>query len=132
MNMQPVHYAPHHTGHLPLCGAEPDRASNGGLVITTMLRDHTTCFKCIDQYEERAATPEQIRALSEERDAIDRALADIEENLLFDEGKRLTLEALGHMLKVHTPWWMVVQQYRLRRAIRELRALTLDDLRGKR
>lgn len=128
MTMHPVHYAPHHTGHLPLCGAEPDRAANGGVVICTMLRDATTCFRCIDQYEERNATPEQIKALAEARDAINEAMADIEEQVIFDEHKKATLGILTHMLEAHVPWWNLVHQLRLRRAIRDLRALKLDDL----
>lgn len=128
MNMHPVHYAPHHTGNLPLCGTLPDRASNGGLVMCTLKRDLTTCFRCIDQYEERAATPEQVKALAEARDAIDEAMAGLEEQIVFDEQKKAMLAVLTHMLEAHTPWWEFRRRFRLRRAIAELRTLKLEDL----
>lgn len=128
MHLLPVHYGPHHNGHMPLCGAEPVGPGQRNAVIVTMLRDSTTCFRCIDMYEERAATPEQRKALAEARDAIDEAMRDIEEQLAFDEGKRVTLMALEHMLEGHTPWWQVRRQFRLRRAIGDLRALKLEDL----
>jgi hypothetical protein len=128
MNIYPVHYAPHHTGHLPLCGAR--HANDGGeqqLVMVTMLRDMTTCFRCIDQYEERAATPEQVRALADARNAIDEAMADIEEQVMFDEGKKLTLHAMNHMIQ-RAPWWALRYKFRIARAMTDLRALTLADL----
>ena len=114
MNMHPVHYAPHHTGHLPLCGAErPAR----GLLIGTLERDHVTCFPCIDQYEERNATPEQIEALAQARDAIDDAMADVEHQL----AKSFALHVIGRAIE-DTPWWNVRQQLHLRRIRRDIEA----------
>lgn len=128
MNILPVHYGPHHNEHMPICGAEPTGPGQRNAIIVTMDRDLTTCFRCIDQYEERAATPDQRKALAEARDAIDEAMRGIEEQLLFDEGKRVTLMAMEHMLTAHTPWWQVRRQFRLRRAIADLAALKLEDL----
>lgn len=126
MNINAVHYAPHHNGHLPLCGAEPDRATNGGLVICTMERDSITCFKCLDQYEERAMTPEQVAALDQIRDDIDDLFNDVQEHVLFDHAKDVTLHAMDHMIR-SAPWWAFRYKFRIARAMTELRELALSD-----
>lgn len=128
MNIHPVHYAPHHTGHLPLCGART--IHHGGdtkLLICTLERDEITCFKCIDQYEERAMTPEQVAALTQVRDDIDSIFAELEEQIVFDQMKQATLHAVDHMIG-DTPWWHPVLRFRLVRARRELAAVTLADI----
>lgn len=132
MNIHPVHYAPHHNEHRPICGER--HVNEGGehqLVLVTMDRDSITCFKCIDQYEERTMTPEQIEALSQVRDDIDALFAEIEERLVFDQGKRVTLRVIGHMLK-DTPWWNLRRRAQLHAAYRDLAAFKLSDVKGKR
>lgn len=124
MNIHPVHYAPHHTGHLPLCGAAKEPH---GLLIGTMERDDITCFKCIDQYEERAMTPAQVAALTQVRDDIDSIFAELEELIVFDQMKHATLHAVDRMIE-GTPWWHPVLRFRLVRARRELAAVTLADV----
>lgn len=129
MTMHPVHYAPHHTGHLPLCGAEPDRVANGGLVLCTMARDLTTCFRCIDQYEERSMTPEQVAALTGVRDEINSIFTELEERAAFSVTKTARLDTLAHML-VHAPWWAWRLRFRLNRAMKDIRDITFEDVRG--
>lgn len=120
MNMQPIHYAPHHNGHLPVCGAEPDRATNGGLVICTLEREETTCFRCIDVATETAMTEAQI---AQARDAIDAVFEEVRQQAAFDRAKQVTLSLLRHALR-ESPVWRLGFRYRVRRAIRELSALT--------
>ena len=118
MNMHPIHFAPHHTGHLPLCGART--IHHGGdvrLLLCTLERDDTTCFKCIDQYEERLATEAQVR------DDIEQVFAEMD----FSIKKRACLHAIDHMI-AHTPWWNLSMRFRLARGRRELAALTFEDV----
>jgi hypothetical protein len=128
MNVQPVHFAPHHTGHLPLCGTR--HINDGGkhqLVMCTVDRDMTTCFKCIDQYEERAATPEQIEALAQVRDEIDALFEELKHRAAFEDGKRITLHVMEHML-ADMPWWQVRRRFRHRRAMSALRTFRFGDV----
>lgn len=123
MNMQPVHYAPHHTGHLPLCGAEPDRATNGGVVICTLKRDLTTCFPCIDQYEERVADPAHAEAITENRSAVQEFVDFINDAIARAEGAKLQMDLIEYDLK-RTKWW----QFKQRAALKAERRAVIDGL----
>jgi hypothetical protein len=128
MNIHPVHYAPHHTGHLPLCGVR--HTSHGGehqLVMCTMDRDEITCFKCIDQYTERAMTPEQVEALNQVRSDIDALFEELEQQVAFDHLKHVTLHVIEHMIE-DTPWWNLRRRFQLRRAQISTAAMRLEDV----
>lgn len=112
MNIQPVHYAPHHLNHAPLCGADP----SGRTTIGTTVRDGVTCFRCLDAYEERVITPEQIAAVIENAEAIDELMAELDALLEAEaeavrEMNRGTLRRgtlrLIEDLRRFTPWWDV-------------------------
>lgn len=117
MNIQPVHYAPHHLNHAPLCGI--DKVS-GGVLIGTIDRDLTTCFRCIDAYEERHMTPEQTAALTDVRDGINELLTELEELVEAEAAaireqnrgayRRGTLRLIED-LRRFTPWWDVRRRF---------------------
>lgn len=117
----PVHYAPHHTGHAPLCGAEKTK---GNILLATLDRDGTTCFRCIDAYNETVMTPEQAEALRENSAAIDElmgemdSLIEAELNALTEQNRavrrgmeRRQALRLIEDLRRFTPWWDLRRQF---------------------
>lgn len=114
MNIVPIHFAPHHNDHLPLCGARTlDHGGDTNVLICTLDRDDTTCFRCIDVAEERAANEAMI--------------ARLEAELAFDLQQHAMLHVMDHMLSL-TPWWNLPLQFRLRHAMRKLSALRFEDV----
>lgn len=112
--MLPFHYAPDHNDRLPICGA--GRPNDPGLYVFTDQRDRVTCLKCLDVYEERNATPEQVEALSYLRDEIDAIYDELHEEAHRREDLHLALMVTGHLLR-STPWWNLRRRFRLLRAM---------------